>query len=250
MPCGGDGDDGGAVGERVQTHRLDDGPHEPHALAGPGGPDGEERGPEEGGFECDAGGAAGVGVARIVVDGRRSSPVRWQVVRGTADGQVPYAGGVGAGGGALAADGVGERGEPVGPGVDALPGAPDPGVVDVARARRRGSPRSSALGSGGPPARALRSSRPFGGVARGTCARRGWATVPSWGLTACQKGGRDDSAARSPAQWPSRAKKTSRRPRRGRSRVAGAMTPRVAGSKRQESGRAVPAGGQIQNRPR
>ncbi len=60
---GGHGDDGGAAREGLEAQGLGDGSGEPFGLARPGGADGEQGGAEQLGFEGDAGGAAGVGVA-------------------------------------------------------------------------------------------------------------------------------------------------------------------------------------------
>src|SRR5690606_24274658 len=80
----------------------------------------------------EAAAAVDVRVAGVVGGGAQAHLPGDQVVPGLPGGQVAGARGVRAGGGAVLEHGTGEGGQVVAAGAHALPGAGDPGVVDVA----------------------------------------------------------------------------------------------------------------------
>src|SRR5690606_26911833 len=123
---------GGPPGQRVQAQRLGDRAHHGAGLAGAGRSDGEEGRAEQVGAEGEAAAAVDVRVAGVVGGGAQAHLPGDQVVPGLPGGQVAGARGVRAGGGAVLEHGTGEGGQVVAAGAHALPGAGDPGVVDVA----------------------------------------------------------------------------------------------------------------------
>lgn len=139
--------------EGLEGERLDDRADEGAGLARAGRADGQQGGPEQVGVQGQSGPAAGVRIALPVLDRAEQHLPPEQVVPGRADGEVAGVGGVDAGRRAVRADLVGEGGEPGGVGAYGLPGAADPGVVDVVHPpvpHLGGEPRGDLPLPGGP----------------------------------------------------------------------------------------------------
>ncbi|CAM5648536.1 hypothetical protein SMICM304S_06298 [Streptomyces microflavus] len=178
-----DGEYGRLSGQGAQPEGLDDGPHQPGGLARAGRSDGQQRGAEEGGVQGDPGGAAGVGVVRVLGAPADPDLAGEHVVAGGAAGQVAVARGVQGGRSPGAQDGFGEGREPVGAAGGLRPGVAEPGHVHVVHpagadlggegVRRVGPPRRPQLG---PPVGGGR-----GGGVRGVVGRRRCGAAPAGG---------------------------------------------------------------------
>ena len=167
----------GPAGERLEREGLDDRPHQPGGLAGPGRADGQQRGAQQRGFQGEARAAPGVRVVRVVGAAAEPDLAGQQVVPGGAVRQVAGARGVERGGAPGAQDGLGERGEALRVRPADGPGVAEPGDVDVVHAagahlggeglggvrQPRGTELGPLLGAGGVRGRG-------GGVGRGPAA--------------------------------------------------------------------------------